>query len=333
MLFSVPQDLWFANRLQPTADDLPQVEGVEHRFVDANGLRIHIAEANPNGSAEPPVLLLHGWPQHWYMWSHVIGALRGERRLLAPDLRGFGWSEAPGYGYDGETFAADQVALLDALGIERAFVVGHDWGGWTAILLGLVHPDRVERIVVLNAPHPWPQITPSLIAEGWRSWYTWVLAAPWLGPGLLRRGWIVRNILSRGNIGTPFRPEEMDAYMQRFRERSRAFAASHLYRYYQRAFREAVTGRWRDHKLTVPTRILFGEHDRYISPKLLAGYQQHADDMEVELVADSGHFIVEEKPELVVARLRSFLRLGTQTPERNSTTSSARSSGSSKAAK
>ena len=94
------------------------------------------------------------------MWRRVIGALRDERRLLAPDLRGFGWSEAPGHGYDGETFAADQVALLDALGIERAFVVGHDWGGWTAILLGLLHPDRVERdgglerAASVDADHP-----------------------------------------------------------------------------------------------------------------------------------------------------------------------------------
>src|SRR6185295_10585153 len=96
--------------------EFPRVEGVEHRFVDLNGLRVHLAEAGPTDSAKPPILLLHGWPQHWYMWRRVIGALRDERRLLAPDLRGFGWSEAPEHGYDGETFAADQVALLDALG-------------------------------------------------------------------------------------------------------------------------------------------------------------------------------------------------------------------------
>jgi pimeloyl-ACP methyl ester carboxylesterase len=287
-------------------DELPQVEGVEHRFVDANGLRVHVAEAGPSDSAGPPVLLLHGWPQHWYMWHRVIGALRDERRLLAPDLRGFGWSEAPGYGYDGETFAADQVALLDALGIERAFVVGHDWGGWTAILLGLLHPDRVERVVALNAPHPWARITPSLIAEGWRGWYTWLLASPGLGPRLSRQGWVARTILTRGNVGNPFTAEAVDAYVDSFRERSRALAVSQLYRYYQRVFREVIRGRWRDQRLTVPTRIVFGERDRYVSPKLLPGYEPYADDLEVELVPDSGHFVVEEKPDLVVARLRSF---------------------------
>jgi pimeloyl-ACP methyl ester carboxylesterase len=288
------------------SDEFPQVEGVEHRFVDLDGLRVHLAEAGPTDSAEPPILLLHGWPQHWYMWRGVIGALREERRLLAPDLRGFGWSEAPGHGYDGETFAADQVALLDALGIERAFVAGHDWGGWTAILLGLLHPDRVERLVALDAPHPWPRITPRLIGEGWRGWYTWMLAAPGLGPRLSRQGWVARTILSRGNVGDPFAAEEIEAYVDSFRERSRALAVSRLYRYYQRVFREVLAGKWRDHRLTVPTRIVFGERDRYVSPKLLPGYEPYADNLEVELVPDSGHFIVEEKPDLVVARLRSF---------------------------
>ena len=288
------------------SDELPQVEGVEHRFIDANGLRIHLAEAGPTDSTEAPILLLHGWPEHWYMWRRVIAALRGERRLIVPDLRGFGWSEAPGDGYDGETFAADQVALLDALGIERAFVAGHDWGGWTAILLGLLHPDRVERLVALDAPHPWPRITPGLIAEGWRGWYTWLLAPPGLGPRLSRQGWVARTILTRGNVGDPFTAEEVDAYVDSFRERSRALAVSRLYRYYQRVFREVLTGRWRDQRLTVPTRIVFGERDRYVSPKLLPGYEPYADDLEVELVPDSGHFIVEEKPDLVIDRLRSF---------------------------
>src|SRR3954465_1925905 len=165
-------------------NEIPMVEGVEHRFVDANGIRVHVAEA---GAADAPaVLLLHGWPQHWYMWRRVMTALSGEYRLPGPrprglgwaggpDLGGFGWTEAPGSGYDGETFAADQVALLDALGLERAHVVGHDWGGWTAMLLGILHAERVDRMVVCNAPHPWSRLSPGVLLELWRSWYTWVI--------------------------------------------------------------------------------------------------------------------------------------------------------------
>jgi pimeloyl-ACP methyl ester carboxylesterase len=286
--------------------ELPQVEGVEHRFVELSGIRMHVADARPEGLTRPPVLLLHGWPQHWYMWRRVIRELEEEFRLLAPDLRGFGWSDAPGHGYDGETFAADQVALLDALGIERAFVIGHDWGGWTAMLLGLLHPDRIERLIVCNAPHPWPKLGPRVAAEAWRSWYTWVLATPRLGPRSLGHGWITRNILSRGNVGAPFSAAEIDAYVESFREPSRADAVSRLYRYYQRAVREGLARRWRDHRLTVPTLIVFGEGDRYVSPKLLPGFDGHADDMCVELVSDCGHFIVDEKPDLITVRARSF---------------------------
>ena len=287
------------------ADEMPAVEGIDHRYVEANGIRVHVAEAGrPNA---PAVLLLHGWPQHWFMWRRVMTALSGEYRLLAPDLRGFGWTEAPGNGYDGETFAADQVALLDALGLERAHIVGHDWGGWTAMLLGILHPERLDRMVVLNAPHPWPRLSAGVALELWRSWYTWVLATPGLGRLVLERPWIARRILGSGNVGTPFTDETLRLYAQSFREPARADAIVKLYRYYQRALREGVAGRWRSERLTVPTVVLFGERDRYLTPKLLPGYEPFADDMRVELVPDSGHFIADEKPDLVIERTRDWL--------------------------
>jgi pimeloyl-ACP methyl ester carboxylesterase len=289
------------------AHEMPVVEGVQHRFVEANGIRIHVAESGPPDASA--VLLLHGWPQHWYMWRRAMASLRGKYRLLAPDLRGFGWTEAPGHGYDGETFAVDQVALLDALGIERAHVVGHDWGGWVAFLLGILHANRVDRMVVCNAPHPWPRLSPRIAIEAWRSWYTWVIATPGLGRRLLERRWIARHFLGSGNAGTPFSDEEVDVYAESFQEPARAQAIVELYRYYQRALREGVGGRWRQHRLTVPALLLFGERDRYISPRLLPGYEAYADDMIVELVPDSGHFIVEEKPELVIERTREWLAL------------------------
>jgi pimeloyl-ACP methyl ester carboxylesterase len=289
------------------ADEFPQVEGVEHRYVEANGIRIHLASAGPDGSAEPPILLLHGWPQHWYMWHRVIGGLGDERRLLAPDLRGFGWTEAPGHGYDGETFAADQVALLDALEIERAHVIGHDWGGWTAMLLGTLYPERVARMIVCNAPHPFLRPTPGLLAEFWRAWYTWVIAAPAVGFRSLANGWISRNILSGGNVGTPFSTEEIELYVDSFREPSRAHAITQLYRYYQRVLTEGATSRRRSPRLSVPTLLLFGARDRYLSKRLLDGHEGHADDLRVELVPDSGHFLVDEKPRLVIERARQFL--------------------------
>jgi pimeloyl-ACP methyl ester carboxylesterase len=287
-------------------DEMPQAPGVEHRFVDANGLRVHVAEVGaPNA---PAVLLLHGWPQHWYMWRRVMAGLRDDYRLIALDLRGFGWTEAPGHGYDAETFAADQVALLDALGLERAHVVGHDWGGWTAMLMGILHADRVDRMVVCNAPHPWSRLSPSIVAELWRSWYTWLIAMPLIGPRILRNTWISQQYMRTG-AGLPFSDEEAAIYARSFQEAERAQAVVELYRYYQRVVWETISGRWRRHRLSRPTLILFGAGDVSLSTKLLPGYEPYADDMRVDLVPDSGHFIVDEKPDLVIERTREWVGL------------------------
>jgi pimeloyl-ACP methyl ester carboxylesterase len=286
------------------AREMPHAEGVEHRFIDANGIRMHVAES---GSPDAPaVLLLHGWPQHWYMWRRIMKGLAGDYRLLAPDLRGFGWTDAPGHGYDAETFAADQVALLDVLGLDRAHVVGHDWGGWTAMLLGILHADRVDRMVVCNAPHPWSRLSPSIVAELWRSWYTWLIALPVIGRRILQSEWIGRQYM-RINAVTPFDEEEMEIYAGPLRERARAQAVVELYRYYQRVVLETVRGRWASHRLSRPTLLLFGERDGSLSTKLLPGYESHADDMRLELVPDSGHFIVEEKTDLVIEQTREWL--------------------------
>ncbi len=121
--------------------DFPPVDGVEHRFVEVRGMRMHVAEA---GAGEP-LLLVHGWPQHWYQWRGVIERLADVRRLIVPDLRGFGWSDAPAGPIEPDVFVDDLIALLDALDIEQTDLAGHDWGGYTSLLLAARHPERLER--------------------------------------------------------------------------------------------------------------------------------------------------------------------------------------------
>jgi pimeloyl-ACP methyl ester carboxylesterase len=161
-------------------------------------------------------------------------------------------------------------------------------------------------MVVCNAPHPWTRLEPRVIAELWRGWYTWLIATPVLGRRILRSTWISRQYM-RINAGLPFNDEEAANYARSFREPARAQAVVELYRYYQRVVLEGVRGRWRSHRLSAPTLLLFGERDASLSTKLLPGYESHADEMRVELVPDSGHFLVDEKPELVIARARDWL--------------------------
>ena len=283
------------------------MEGVEHRIVDAGGLRVHVAEAG----AGDPVLMLHGWPQHWYCWRDIIPRLAGRFRLVCPDLRGFGWTDTPGHGYDPDHFTVDAVALLDALGIEKARVIGHDWGGYTAFLLGTRHPDRVERLIAINVPPPGPPVDLRTLDAVWRTWYVAVMAAPGLAPWVLSRRAFVRRILTVDNVHREAMSEEAIAsFAARLAEPSRARATQALYRAYGRTLWRALRRTDPEPRLTVPARLLFGARDFAISKSLLRGHEDHADDLEIELVPDSGHFLPDERPDLVADRALAFFGAG-----------------------
>ncbi len=284
--------------------EMPSVEGVAHRWVEARGLRFHVAEA---GSGEDPVLLLHGWPQHWYEWRNLMPALADRHRVLAMDLRGFGWSDAPRKGYEKENLAADVLAVLDELGLERVKLVGHDWGGWIGFLLCLRAPERFDRYLALNIPTPWIQMRKALPHSG-RLVYQQFILAPWIGYLAHRQGRFVRMVLRAGCSDRSFWDEQtLSAFADNLAEPARARAAVQMYRVFN--LREVVPilrGRYAERRLTVPTRMLFGTEDAAIHPDLLAGYESHVEDMEIEFVPGCGHFIADERPDLVAERARAF---------------------------
>ena len=133
-------------------DSVVRIDGPwTHRDVSANGIRLHVAEAGDG----PLVVLLHGFPQFWWMWRHQLtGLADAGYRAVAPDLRGYGASDKPPRGYDSVTLAADIAGLIRALGEREAVVVGHDWGGHLAWTLAAQHPRLVRKLVVLSIPHP-----------------------------------------------------------------------------------------------------------------------------------------------------------------------------------
>jgi pimeloyl-ACP methyl ester carboxylesterase len=282
----------------------PHIDGVTHHWVEARGIQFHYAEA---GNGEDVVLCLHGWPQHWYEWRRLMPALAARHRVLALDLRGFGWSDAPKAGYEKENMADDVLAVLDALGIERVKLVGHDWGGWIGFLLALRAPERFERYLALNILPPWTTMR-SMAPHLWRFWYQWLVLSPGIGYRLHRGGKFIPKVLVGGSV----RKEVWDdasvhAFSDTFTEPARARAGVQMYRVFNlREVPGLARGRYAKARLTVPTKLLFGADDFALRPELLAGYERHADQMEVELVEDCGHFIVEERSELVVQRAREF---------------------------
>jgi len=214
-----------------------------------------------------------------------------------PDLRGHGLTEAPGHGMDPDTFAGDQIALLDALAIDRVRLIGHDWGGFTGFLLAARHPERIRSYLACNTPHPWVRVRPALLKEAWRTAYAWTLASP-LGPVLLRRTDIIKQSLMRDTHGAGFTDEDLEAFAGQWRAPERARATQLLYRSYLRRFAAAARGP-REPELKIPAHLLFGRRDLAIAPALVEDFPG------VEFV-DAGHFVVDERPELVARRARDM---------------------------
>ena len=260
---------------------------------------MHVAQAGHG----KPILMLHGWPQHWYVWRRMIPLLAPQARVLCPDLRGFGWTDAPDRGYDRETMAQDVVALVDALGLERIDLVGHDWGGWIGFLLGLRRPDLIRRFVALGIVPPWPSRDPRNLLEAWRMAYQIPLALPQVGRRAVEHG-LAR--LALRTASDALSEEEIKAFTDRLKGR-RARASELLYRTF--LLREAVpvfAGRYAGLPFEVPTLLLVGERDAVIPTRAVRAQAAQADALELELVPEAGHFIVDEQPELVADRTLNF---------------------------
>ena len=260
---------------------------------------MHLAQAGEGR----PIVMLHGWPQHWYLWRRLIPLLAPHARVLCPDLRGFGWSDVPSGGYDRETMAGDVLALLDELGLDRVDLVGHDWGGWIGFLLAVRHPARIRRFVALSIVPPWPSRDPRTLLEGWRLAYQIPLALPQLGRRAVEHG-LAR--LALRTASDAFSQVEIQAFTDRLKG-ERARASELLYRTF--LLREAVpvlAGRYAGLPLEVPTLLLVGQRDAVISTRAVREQAARADALELQLVPEAGHFIVDEIPELVADRTLGF---------------------------
>jgi len=258
----------------PPPPDLP---GVQHHYVQAGEVRLHYALAGPPDGE--PVVLVHGWPQHFYAWRKVIPLLTGRFRVMAVDLRGFGWSDAPPTTYRKEELAGDVTAFLDTLELEDVRLAGHDWGGFACLLAAARAPRRLRSVVGFAIPAPWSTGRPSPAAVATALAYQPLLAAPFLGRAAQRFTPIVDLVLRAG---------------ARLWDPARAEAASRVYRSY---LLHEVGRPYRGPRLEVPGRLVLGRSDVVVTPGLAEGAG-----IDVEVV-DGGHFLPEEQPAIVAERI------------------------------
>jgi pimeloyl-ACP methyl ester carboxylesterase len=280
-----------------------ELAGVTHRHIEARGMRFHVAEAGPDGA--PPVFLTHGWPQHWWLWRHVIPQLAKDRKVYAWDLRGLGWSDAaPDGDYTKTAMADDLLGVMDALNIDRAGLVGHDWGAFSGMIACVKAPQRFTGFVSCSVPHLWPRdrFNPRrLVLLG----YQGPISTPFLGERLMRKGFATR-LLKAGRASGRWSDEELHAFGDVIREPKAAKATVGIYRQFlTKELPQFFRGAYADQRLKVPTRLLAGTEDVAVKGDSLEG--ANADDLVVQWVDGAGHFLPDEAPEVVVQAARELL--------------------------
>lgn len=284
---------------------------VEHRRVavgpDADGrsVSLHVALAGP--ARGKPVILLHGFPEFWWSWRYqVLPLVEAGFRVIAPDMRGYNTSDKPTgvRAYRIANLASDVAGLVQALGYQRTHLVAHDWGGVVAWSVAASRPEVVDRLVILNAPHPtvylrelrqWSQLK--------KSWYVFAFQLPWVAERRLREpGTLVRTFRGWSRRREHFDDATIARYLEAVRQPG---AATSMVNYYRALFRERPRPLG---PIVAKTLVIWGMDDRALGLGLLVGLGPHVRDLRIERIRGASHWVAQDAPERVNALLVDFLR-------------------------
>jgi pimeloyl-ACP methyl ester carboxylesterase len=280
-----------------------------HAQATINGIRLHYVEAGVG----PLVVLLHGFPEFWYSWRHQLPALAGAGfHAVAPDLRGYNESDRPAgvRSYRLHLLVDDVAELIAHLGERRATVVGHDWGGVIAWTLAMHRLDLVERLAILNAPHPaaFRRELRRKPAQWLRSAYMLFFQLPWLPEWMLAAAdyALVRRLLRRDPVRPgAFTAEDITRYRDALAWPGARTAALNYYRALlgkdQNAFAEVSP-------VLAPTLLVWGERDRYLGVGLTEGLDQWVPDLRVARLPHASHWVQNDAPDDVNRLLLGFIQ-------------------------
>ncbi|MGI8800899.1 MAG: alpha/beta fold hydrolase [Solirubrobacteraceae bacterium] len=280
-------------------------------YADLEEVRLHYVEAGEG----PLVVLLHGFPDFWLTWRFQLTALAAAGfRVVAPDMRGYNLSSRPPGipAYRMDRLTADVRALIRERGAGSALVAGHDWGGSVAWATAIHHPEVVERLAILNVPHPRRLLralrTPSQMAK---SWYMFVFQLPWLPERLVRTRtwWLLRYALERDVRPDTFSEREIELYVEAW---SQAGAANAMINYYRAAFRQSPRGpRTRLRPVEAPTLVIWGDCDRYLGAGLAEPDPADVPNLDrVVRLPGASHWVHRDEPEQVAQLLVEFFASG-----------------------
>jgi len=286
---------------------------IRHDTLEANGARLHFARA---GSG-PPLVLLHGWPEFWLTWEPVMARLAGRFDLIAPDLRGFGDSPKPDEGPSDragpEVHAADLLALLDHLGLERVGIASHDVGALVAQTFALAHPERLTRLFFFDCPYPgigprWAE--PGHLAE---IWYQSFQLKPWAAAlvGSSREACRIYfgNMLRHWAAGNPaaFDGPVLEEWVDNFLKPGNLQGGFDWYVSRNAARIASMRGESpRPPPITVPTRVRWGALDPVLKVAWADRLGDYFTDLDAAPLAGLGHFPHREDPDRAAAEIGAW---------------------------
>lgn len=289
------------------ADAIPEVH---HGFVTANGQRFELAQ---RGEGDRLALCLHGFPECWAAWRFQVELLeRLGFRVWMPNLRGYGQSSKPPRieDYAIETLLEDVGGLIDASGARSTVLIGHDWGAILAWHFAIRRVRPLERLIVMNVPHPGAGRAHFGLRQALRSWYAVMFQLPWLPEKLLSAGNFraVTRAMTRGAVHPErFPPQVMEIFRRTTAHPGTATAAIHYYRAYLRgggASRQRTLG---FPVIETPTLFIWGERDVALTVETTLGTGDYVKDLTMRYIAGASHWVQQDTPETVNEIVEAWL--------------------------
>jgi len=292
----------------------PDVTGVTHSTVKANGIEIHVARAG----AGKPLVLLHGWPEFWYVWHKVLPLLADQYELIMPDLRGFGATEKP---YEGKSdqngapiMSEDLAALADGLGLKKFGLISHDVGSLIAQVFAREHAERLTGLFFFNCVHPgigqrW--LVPEHLAEIWyQSFQQKDWAAELIGASRDTCRIYLKNMLAHWAHDDNAFADDLDIWVDNFMAPGNLQGGFNWYVSANAARLAMMKGTAPTlPPIETPTFVLWGRHDPVIKAEWSDTIGEHFTQATVEIAADAGHFVHYEQPDLAAEKISTFFEV------------------------
>ncbi|MFX0038727.1 MAG: alpha/beta fold hydrolase [Promethearchaeota archaeon] len=274
------------------------LNNIQERYIEANGIKLHTIIVG-NGK---PLILLHGFPEFWYCWSKVIPLLKDDFKLIIPDMRGYNLSDKPKgvENYKVEILVEDIKGLSENLGLRKFNLAGHDWGGAVAWIFAEKYPELLNKLIILNSPHH------KIFAKKLRtdkeqqkaSFYIFEFYKPNGEKFIIENNFEqLRKFVFTENFSDPDREKYIEAWSQ-----PGAIEGEVNYYRANRSFDE-----WKG-IIEVPTLVLWGIKDSFLTPQLLDGLSNYVKDIRIEINEESSHWITHDAPEFVSSKIQEFIQ-------------------------